>query len=138
MEEVFVDAGAWIALADQDDFHHQEAASVYPGLLRRYRRLVTSNLVISEVYIILRRALGYPQAISFLHGVKASPRIEKVCSTEGLEEEAEAILRLYSDQDFSFTDAVSFALMERRGIRTAFAFDRHFSTVGLLMVPSRQ
>lgn len=30
------------------------------------------------------------------------------------------------DQDFSFTDCTSFALMERLGVAEAFAFDRHF------------
>lgn len=136
MEEVFVDAGAWIALADRDDEHHKEASSLYPELLRRYGRLVTSNLVISEVYVIMRRALGHRLAISFLERVKASPRIERVFSTEDLEEEAVSILRQYSDQDFSLTDAVSFALMKSRAISTAFAFDEHFSTAGFVVIPS--
>ena len=135
MEEVFVDTGAWIALADRDDDHHQEAAPIYPELLRRYGRLVTSNLVVSEVYVILRRALGHREAVSFLERTKASPRVEKVYSTEDLEEEATSILNQYADQDFSLTDAVSFALMRRRRIGTAFAFDRHFMAAGFLMVP---
>ncbi|MDP2935549.1 MAG: PIN domain-containing protein [Dehalococcoidia bacterium] len=136
MEEVFVDASAWVTLADKDDVHHKEAATIYPELLKRYGRLVTTNLVVGEVYMILRRALGLPQAISFLDGIKASPRIVKLCSTEELEEEAEVILRHYSDQDFSFTDAVSFSLMAQRKIRLAFAFDRHFAAAGFALTPN--
>jgi predicted nucleic acid-binding protein len=133
--ELFVDTGAWVALADYDDKYHERAASEYPDLLKGYRRLVTTNLVVAEVYIILRRALGHAAAITFLETTRSSPRIEKVQSTEELEIEAEGILRRYSDQDFSYTDAVSFALMRQRVIDTAFAFDKHFSIAGFSMVP---
>jgi predicted nucleic acid-binding protein len=134
--ELFVDTGAWVALADQDDEYHERAAREYPGLLKRHRRLVTTNLVVAEVYIILRKALGHAPAITFLESVRSSPRIEKVQSTEGLETEAEDILRCYSDQDFSYTDTVSFALMRQRDIDTAFAFDKHFLIAGFSMVPA--
>jgi hypothetical protein len=134
--ELFVDTGAWVALADQDDKYHERAAREYPDLLKRYRQLVTTSLVVAEVYIILRKALGHAPAIAFLESVRSSPRIEKVQSAEELEMEAENILRRYSDQDFSYTDAVSFALMRQRDIDTAFAFDKHFLIAGSSMVPA--
>jgi len=134
--EIFVDTGAWVALADQDDKYYERAVREYPNLLKRYRRLVTTNLVVAEVYIILCKALGHTAAITFLESVGSSPRIEKVESTEELETEAQDILRRYSDQDFSYTDAVSFALMRQRSIDTAFAFDKHFSIAGFSMVPA--
>lgn len=134
--EIFVDTGAWIALADADDEHHRAAAGIYPSLTQNYRRLVTSNLVVAETYVILRKALGHRAAITFLDILRESPRIHKVCSTLELEQEAERILRQYADQDFSFTDAVSFALMRQRDIVEAFAFDRHFSTAGFVLVPA--
>ena len=46
----------------------------------------------------------------------------------------EEILRKYSDQDFSYTDAVSFAIMRRQRIRKAFCFDKHFATAGFLNI----
>ena len=134
--ELFVDTGAWVALADQDDKYHERAAREYPDLLKHYRRLVITNLVVAEVYIILRKALGHAAAITFLESIRSSPRIEKVQSTEELEVGAEDILRRYSDQDFSYTDAVSFALMRQRGIDTAFAFDKHFLIAGFSMLPA--
>jgi predicted nucleic acid-binding protein len=133
--ELFVDAGAWIALADADDQYHQLAAQAYPELLRRYRRLVTTNLAIAEAYIVIRRALGHRAAMAFLDGLGASPRIEKVYSGPGLEVEAKRILRQYADQDFSYVDAVSFALMHHRDLIDAFAFDQHFTTADFVCVP---
>jgi len=134
-QEIFVDAGAWIALADADDEHHQAAVKAYPTLFKRYQRLVTTNLVIAEAYVTLRKALGYRAAISFLESLRQSPRIQKIYSTPELEQEAEKILRQYADQDFSYADAVSFTLMQQRGIGEAFAFDQHFATAGFVVVP---
>jgi predicted nucleic acid-binding protein len=133
--ELFVDASAWIALTDAGDQYHQFAAPAYPELLRRYRRLVTTNLAIAEAYIVTRRALGHAAAMAFLDGLGASPRVEKVYSDPMLELEAERILHQYADQDFSYVDAVSFALMHQRGLTNAFAFDQHFATAGFVCIP---
>jgi len=133
--EIFVDASAWIALANVKDFFHEAAKAIYPRLLREYRRLVTTNLVVAEVYVVLRKGLGHGAAISFLENLRQSPRILKVCSTPELERQAEKLLRQYADQDFSYADAVSFAFMRERGISEAFAFDHHFTTMGFVMLP---
>ena len=45
-------------------------------------------------------------------------------------------MRRCDDQDFSLADAVSFALMRRRGIEKAFTFDRHFTVAEFTCVPS--
>ena len=134
--ELFVDASAWIALADADDANHVAAAAVYPNLLKAYRRLVTTNLVIAEAYILIRRELGHKAAMTFLNRLKLSPRIEKVYADAELETQAEEWLQRYDDQLFSYADAVSFALMQRRGITEAFAFDKHFVVAGFTRIPA--
>lgn len=92
--------------------------------------------MIAESYIILRLALGHAAAMAFLDHLRASTRIECIYVTADLEAEAIAILRRYADQEFSLTDAVSFALMQRRGLTTAFAFDTHFATAGFVCLPA--
>jgi predicted nucleic acid-binding protein len=134
-ESIFVDTSAWVALADKDDAHHQRAVSAYPSLLKTQRGLVTSNLVKAETYIVILKELGHPSALNFLERIKTSPRILKVHSTPEIEAEAEELLTKYSDQDFSYTDAVSFAIMKRQKIRKAFSFDKHFVTAGFVNVP---
>ena len=137
MEErtLFVDTGAWFSLADKSDQYHKRATSIYPGLLKDYHHLTTTNLIIAETYILIRRALGHQPAIAFLENIAASPRIIKIYSNSKMEEAAEVILRQYKDQDFSYTDAVSFALMKHYGIEQAFSFDRHFTTAGFTLIP---
>jgi len=59
--EIFVDTGAWVALADKDDADHQDAISIFPTLLKSSRALVTSNFVVAETYILLLNELGAQQ-----------------------------------------------------------------------------
>ena len=133
MDAVFVDTGAWFALVDRSDQHHESAMKVFSNILPT-RSLFTSNLVVSETYILIRRALGHGAAIRFLESVSESPRIKKVYSTHPLEEIALEILRRFSDQDFSYADAVSFAIMRQLDIKDAFAFDKHFATAGFSLL----
>lgn len=133
-EPIFVDTGAWVALADEDDAHHRNAVSIFPSLLKTSKILVTSNLVIAESYILILKCLGHDSAISFLEHINSSPRITRAYSTPELEKEAETILKKYMDQDFSYTDAVSFAIMRQHKISRAFSYDKHFQTMGFLQV----
>ena len=135
--ELFVDAGAWIALNDRGDEHHAEAVGFYERLLRERRPLVTTNLVIAEAYIAIRKAGGHPPAIRFLDSVRQSGRLQKIYSDIELENSAEKYLRRYTDQLFSLTDVVSFAVMQQRSITEAFGFDRHFATAGFVVVPGK-
>jgi hypothetical protein len=132
---IFVDTGAWYALADRTDQHHKRAVKKYPALLKRYPHLTTTNLVIAETYILIRRALGFQPAISFLSNLSSSLRIAKIYSDATLEFKAEKILTTYQDQDFSYTDAVSFAIMRELKIGEAFAFDSHFAAAGFTIIP---
>ena len=74
-ENIFIDTGAWVALADRDDDCHRQAVSVYPSLLKSCRTLVTSNLVVAVSYVLVLHVLGYTVAMSFLEKIHASPRI---------------------------------------------------------------
>lgn len=121
--EVFNDAGAWVGVAVTGDQHHSAAAVEYRRLLMDSRILVTTNLAIAEAYVLIRRAGGFLRAAQFLESLRQTPRLRKVYSDAVIEERAERILAQFHDQDFSFVDAVSFAVMQRREINEALAFD---------------
>ena len=78
MRAVFVDAGGWIALNDRGDRHHLTAVSCYQQLLKDHRPLVTTNLVIAEAYITIRRAGGHQPAIRFLDSMRRSSRLTRI------------------------------------------------------------
>ncbi len=137
MREVFVDTGAWVALALCGDRYHEAAKGVYPDLLHS-SQLVTTNLILAEVYILLRKNSDSIASLEFLKSIHASPRITLVRVEEDLEGEAEEILAKFCEHQFSYIDATSFALMRKRKIAEAIAFDRHFSIPGFALIPTLQ
>ena len=78
---------------------------------------------------------GHTAAMSFLEKIHASPRILKIYSNEEIESDAKDILMKYADQDFSYTDAISFAIMSMQRIEKVFCFDKHFLTAGFVRIP---
>jgi hypothetical protein len=50
------------------------------------------------------------------------------------EERAREVSYQYDDKDFSMTDAISFAVMERLRITQALTFDRHFAQYGFTVL----
>jgi len=121
---IFVDTGAWYTVADCSDRHHAEATRFY---LDRAPAgdLVTSDLVVGETWALLAAHLGRPAAQTFWATLRDLQ--VPILTLEPVDLEAAwRIAVAFPDQDFSFTDCTSFALMERRGIEDAFAFDAHF------------
>ncbi len=93
--------------------------------------MVTSNLVVAETYIMAREGLGHAIATRWLDSLD----INLVFQTEGDHGEVSKLLARYHDKEFSYTDALSFVLMERLGVPTAFTFDAHFQQYGVEVLP---
>ena len=133
---MFVDASAWIALADRGDAHHAAARRIHEQLAQYRRPLLTSNLVAAEAYVLIRRSGGLQPALRFLASLRQASRLSVVYVTADHHAAAESVLAQYDDQDFSLADAVSFALMRELGVAEAFGFDAHFLTAGFTLVAS--
>ncbi len=73
---------------------------------------------------------GSKAALQAAREIYTSHAIQIIPITLELELKGLDWLERYLDQDFSMTDATSFALMEARKIRTAFTFDHHFEIAG--------
>ena len=129
---VFVDTSALYALLDRDDAEHRRAAEVFPSLLDN-DRLVTHNYVLVELTALVQRRLQ-PQAVrTFTHDVL--PVIDTVWVSRDLHAAAEGALLGALKRRPSLVDWVSFEVMRRRGIDTAFALDNDFATQGFRTVP---
>ena len=134
-DRVFVDTGAWLALALSDDAHHAGAEKALRELVAAGTRLVTTNHVIGETYTFLARVRDARTALAFVAKTRASIVLDLIFVPEEIENRAFAWLEKYEDQKLSYTDAVSFAVMEELGLRKAFSFDRHFEAAGFARMP---
>ncbi|MBC7098762.1 PIN domain-containing protein [Candidatus Bipolaricaulota bacterium] len=122
--KIFVDTSAFYALADEDDRHHHRAKEIYESLIAG-EELFTSDYVLVECWFLIGSRLGREAALKFWDGL--STGIVEMIKVEPSDlAQAREILRRFPDQDFSLVDATSFAVMERKGIETAFTFDSDF------------
>jgi predicted nucleic acid-binding protein len=128
---VFVDSGAFYAAVDRRDARHADAVAGFAAIRHQGRKLFTSNLVVSEAHGLTLRRLGRTIAARWLVSLPNNV----VFQANQDHKQALAVLARYQDQDFSYTDAVSFVIMERLGIRTAFAFDADFRIYGFEVIP---
>jgi uncharacterized protein len=74
--------------------------------------------------------LGHAAGHAFLRRVRQSAIVQRVFVPEEWEADADAMLARFADQDFSYVDATSFAVMHRLHLSRAFAFDHHFTVAG--------
>lgn len=135
-EKYFVDTNAWIAIYDIKDQYHSQATNFLKGLLGKPITLITSDYIIDETITFLRMNVSHAKAVKFKESIDQSPiSIVKSISDE-IRKSAWSIFIKYSDQEFSFTDCTSFALMKDLNLKKAFTFDSHFSIIGFECLPN--
>jgi predicted nucleic acid-binding protein len=121
---LFVDTSAWYAAADKSDRSNKRAKR----LLMTAERLITTDHVLVETWLLIRHRLGRPAAETFWERLRAGvARVEVVTATDV--EAAWGIGEAFSDQDFSIVDRTSFAVIDRLGIHRVVAFDDDFAVV---------
>lgn len=133
---IFVDTGAWIALSDKSDQYHRDALSIYAGLSQGGEFLMTTNYVIGETVTRLRYDASHAVAVRFLNLMgktekAGSLRISEI--DEELFKKAVTIFCKYDTVLLSFVDCTSFAICQKHNIQEAFAFDQHFTMMGITL-----
>jgi predicted nucleic acid-binding protein len=129
---VFVDTGAFAALADRNDRHHREARRLLRRLARERRTLVTSTYVVDELLTVVRMRVGQAAAVRIGERLMQTRWCRIVEVSEDMRDAAWQLFVRYHDHVFSFTDCTSFALMRAMSLEEAFTFDRgDFATAGL-------
>jgi predicted nucleic acid-binding protein len=119
---VFVDTSAWYAAADRSDRANRRAKEILSGA----ERLLTSDHVLVETWLLLRHRLGPAAASRFWRALRAGAAAVEAVTAADLEG-AWHIAEGFADQGFSLVDCTSFAVMQRLGLRSAASFDDHFA-----------
>jgi len=129
-EPVYIDSGAWIALLSRRDRWHREADRLFRYGIKQRLALWTSNLVLAEVHRRVLHRVGIEAAYRALERISRSEHVSVDFATLEHHQKAMEWLRRFADQDFTYTDATSFAVMESRGCQRVIGFDRHFQIAG--------
>ena len=133
-EPVFVDSGAWIALALSRDPLHAQAREQWDLLRAAGASLHTSVPVVIETFTFLDRNANRDVALAWKDSVARPGTLTILaCDLRDLQRSWE-YFRRGDLHKLSAVDATSFAIMKRARIRLAYTFDHHFAVVGFRMV----
>jgi len=119
---VLWDSSAILALLDADDSDHERAVAIAGQIAAERRPSFITNYIEVEAHALLLRKLGRALAREWL----LTGRLPVIRALPEEEDRAREIVARHSDKDWSLCDAISFAVLDVRGIRRAFTFDRHF------------
>lgn len=124
-----VDTSAIYALLDKSDNLHRRSFALFRELSTKPITVVITNFIVAECHALLAGRLSPEIARNWLKGL-CWP-VERVMEED--EQRAKEIILTYIDKSFSYTDATTFAVMERLGINRVLAFDQHFSQYGFIL-----
>jgi predicted nucleic acid-binding protein len=126
----FVDSSAWIAFFSARDQNHRAADALFRQAIARRVPLLTTNLIVAEVHRLVLHRAGPPAAAAVLARIEGSPQVRLVFATAAHHQAARAWLARLSDQVITYTDAVSFAVMQAERCSTVASFDHDFVLAG--------
>ena len=84
------------------------------------------NFVLDETFTLLGRCAGYDFAAQRARNVYASEWLTVLRPNKNDELKAIGLFEKYSDHRLSFTDCISFVLIQSKKIKRVFTFNHHF------------
>ena len=128
---VFIDTGAWFDMLVPWAANHRQAIAYLGSSSGRF---ITTDYVVDELLTLLRVRGEYVAAKRFIDETIGAPELSLVHIDAGLFRRGLEVFRAFADKQWSFTDCVSYAVIEAYRIETAFAFDHHFRQFGICRV----
>jgi predicted nucleic acid-binding protein len=131
---VFIDTSAFFATIDRSDQRWTEATTLLERLVVEKFRLFTTNFVVAELHALVVARINRNVALTALTHLYQSTSLTVVRASLSDERRAWEIIARFDDKTFSLTDAISFAVMERLRISTAFSLDDDFNQYGWVVL----
>ena len=134
---IYIDTGAFLARHLSKDQYHDQANSCWNLIQKKGEACMTSNFVLDETFSLLGRRAGYGFAAQRARNIYASESLTILRPTKNDEMKAIDFFDKYSNHRLSFTDCVSFVLMQSKKIKRVFTFDQHFQILGFQIYPKK-
>jgi predicted nucleic acid-binding protein len=130
MTTVFIDTSYLLALELSNDQNHAVSLRHWQGIIKALPHLVTTSYVFDEVVTFFNSRGHHSKAVQTGNKLLRSPSVQLVHVDENLFHEGWRYFVQYQDKDYSLTDCLSFVVMQRFGITTAYTFDQYFLQAG--------
>jgi hypothetical protein len=128
--EIFVDTSGFFAILASDDDRHAAAARIVAAARKRRRRFVTTDYVLDETATLLKARRKTHLLAQLFERLDRS----RTCRIEWTDSDrfyaARTFFLKHADQEWSFTDCLSFRVMSELRLREALTKDAHFREAG--------
>jgi predicted nucleic acid-binding protein len=125
--EAYVDTSALIAFADRSDSHHL----TFRRLFAKPPALITTTLVVAEGHAWFLRRYDRTRALQFMAMIEDMSPLTVAAVGKKEQSEATEVLRRFSDQDLTLTDAVGLHVMKAHRLRRCWSTDFHLGLTGV-------
>ena len=129
-EKVFIDTGFWIALFDMKDLHHQLIKNNLKSLLNDFYLYISDFIIFETITYLNCSVKNHDLALKFLNKIESTDSIIIFEVDSYIKNSVLSIFTKYHDQNYSFTDCTSFAIMQKESITKYAGFDKHFKNMG--------
>jgi predicted nucleic acid-binding protein len=129
----FIDTSGFLSILDADDENHSRAKTKWEDLISKEATLVCSNYILVETFALIQHRLGMEAVRAFQEDIFPLLTIEWV--NESIHQTGVMSMLAADKKRLSLVDCISFNMMRRQGIKSAFVFDRHFKEQGFECVP---
>lgn len=129
MRTQFADTSFWFARHVTADRNHPDARKIRPA-----PAVLTTELVLGETWTLVNRRVGHSAAIACIRAIRRLSGVAVETVSDRDHARAWAWLERHDEREYSFVDAVSFAVMTRRSLVEALAFDGDFAAAGFVEV----
>ena len=131
---IFIDTSFFKALVDQKDEFYDQALKINTALIKDNTMLVTTNYILDETFTLIRKRCGLAKALKLRENIANHSMTIHVVRVTTIHD-AEAWTWFQNDwSGLSFTDCVSFVVMQQRNITSVATFDKHFTRAGFTIV----
>ena len=128
---VFIDTSGFLALIDSKLALFKKASDIFEEFYNTGRKVITTDYVMDEVFTWMRckEKLQIKDVLEFGKSLRMSD-VQIVGVTDEIFYDAFAVMVKFKDQFFSFTDCISFTVMNKMKIKDVVTTDKHFTVVG--------
>lgn len=138
MRAVYVDTGAWIALAYRRDRAHPAMGQHFADLRARGDLLVTSDPAVGETVTRLRYDAGIESALAFrriLHDAVDAQTLRIRDTDAELRRRALELMERYRDLRLSYADCIGATVAREIEASAVFGLDHDFRVMGFTLEP---
>jgi predicted nucleic acid-binding protein len=134
MSRIFADTSFYVALVNARDVQHplaQDFSRTFRGIV------VTTDFVLVELGNWLSRSGDRGVFVRLLEQLQGDPNILIHPAHHDLFQQGFALFKHRPDKDWSFTDCISFVVMQSQGLTEALTADHHFEQAGFTALLKR-